>query len=455
MNRLGACAAGLGCLAAACSPTELPPLGEVVIHVDTDAPLRPAAGELGPDDPLPLFDRLRIDVVDPRGACDGCTREFDVFASDEPLSFGLVLPPHRTGFVARARLFQSVVDAVEPRADSSIDVTFALPAVDDEGTVDARVFLPTDAVAKPMGSLDAPLEPELGKPAASLVGTWPGARRLACAGAAEPGQVCVRGGAYWMGQTDAVTASTIEGFVTERRLVVVSPFWIDRTEVTVGAVRPLRDRLPDSAIEDWSGSETGSSPSDWCTFVSDGSRDALPLNCVTWPAARDLCAQRGASLPTEAQFEYAASAFTSQRYVWGRDDPECGDAVFELGGFGGDGPLTTGACRPAGSIGGPLPPGSGERDRLAIDGVDVVDLAGNLREWVRDRLEPEDSACWPVGVVTDPACEPAKPASDERSTRGGAWANRGYALRAALRAGFGSYVKEVTVGFRCVRAGAM
>ena len=64
--------AALFVLAASGCSAELPPLGQTLLYIDTDAPLPPAPGEsLGEDDPPALFDRVRLDVYPP-GATEPC-----------------------------------------------------------------------------------------------------------------------------------------------------------------------------------------------------------------------------------------------------------------------------------------------------------------------------------------------------------------------------------------------
>lgn len=442
-----------------CGAPESLPLGQVLLAIDTDAPLRPPPGaSLAPDEPLPLFDRLRVDVADPRGdGCEQCSRELDLFASPEPLSFGVLLPPGEAGFTARVRMFRSVPGTIEPRPDSSLEITVALPAVAEEGIVHASVFLRTDDVGKPIGSADAPEQagPALSGP--SQQGSWALARRTPCAGAARPGEACVRGGAFWMGQPALALAGATEGLVSMRRLVVLSPFWVDTRETTVGAARPYLQGLSEDerqgAIAVWSGATSGDVEADWCSYADDPARDALPMNCITWSAAQKFCdSERGGMLPSEAEFEYLASGFVSDLYVWGPDDPDCDDATFARGGIGVYDGHANGYCRPDGAAGGPMPAGAGARDVLQLEDGAVLDLGGNVREWMRDRFQSEAQGCLPPGVLVDPTCAPADPASSERSVRGGGWASVASQLRAATRGLAHSGALDPALGFRCVRA---
>ena len=47
----------------------LPPLGQAIVYVDTDAPLAVAPGAAPAfDEPSPLFDGLRVDILEAGGA---------------------------------------------------------------------------------------------------------------------------------------------------------------------------------------------------------------------------------------------------------------------------------------------------------------------------------------------------------------------------------------------------
>src|SRR6202044_847618 len=131
--------------------------------------------------------------------------------------------------------------------------------------------------------------------------------RTSCVGTPPDGQVCIPGGAFWMGggllqgggETDAI-----------ERIVVLSPFFLSAHEVTVSELRA--GKLDMTQIASWSGSLSGDESSDWCTITtSPGPHESLPANCITWQGARDYCLAMGGDLPTEAQLEYVMSGLVS------------------------------------------------------------------------------------------------------------------------------------------------
>jgi formylglycine-generating enzyme required for sulfatase activity len=264
-----------------------------------------------------------------------------------------------------------------------------------------------------------------------------------------------------MGNVAAADEGPANGNVS--RLVVMSPYYLDATEMTVGAYR-AQGGGNDAA---WSG-ETGCDPQDYCTYTaSPGKNDGLPITCVNWDQARAVCQKLGKDLPTEAQFEYAASGLSGQPYVWGTDVPECAYTVFERGGFGYAYSYpdecvsldTNEACNgsPAGGLGlgGPLPPMSGPRDQLTIalpgwTGT-IFDLVANVAELTRDQWDPENGPCWSrTGVYTDPLC--SDPAATDVTARGGDWTSGPVALLAATRQDTLINVIGPYLGFRCARS---
>src|SRR5215472_14937776 len=79
------------------------------------------------------------------------------------------------------------------------------------------------------------------------------------------------------------------------RTVSVSAFWMDRTEVTVGAYRGCVDAHACSRPERNSAT---------CTY--DAGDGELPISCVHWRDADAYCRFAGKRLPNEVEWEYAA-----------------------------------------------------------------------------------------------------------------------------------------------------
>jgi formylglycine-generating enzyme required for sulfatase activity len=306
-----------------------------------------------------------------------------------------------------------------------------------------------------VGTLDEPVDPDPGPApgavAGSLAGTWPRGARVDCPSAPPAGnKVCVPGGAYWMGDRSKLF-SILPGFdVNRARLVVVAPFFLDAHETTVAEFRADGKGKADVSRD----GADGSLSNDFCTFTTSATgRDALPINCLTWTEARAYCQRHEGDLPTEAQFEYAASGTQNHSFVWGDDLPACEDAVYSRLGWGAfkDSIAT---CRPPQPFGGAEPTGAGARDRLELPSGTIVDLIGNVHEWTRDVWNAPNEPCWSKpGVYVDPICaKPGAKGATAHSIRGGAWVlSEGQLDRRARSFETGS-TTLVSGGFRCVAA---
>lgn len=466
----------LAWLVAGCDASA-PPAGQIVLHVTTDAPLPPAPGKFEcpsfADEPA-LFDTMEVDVyatnpVDGTLAiCDGCSRRFAIdceLADSGKASVGLVPPVGVTGYVAHVQMFRGV-DLFDGNPRLSLEAFVALPATATDGIVDVTVDLPTDSLGTPAGALDAPIEATLGLPPSKHVGSWPGARRVPCKDTPRSDEACVPGGAYWMGDPNVVAAlGSVDA--NQSRLVVVSPFFLDLTEVQVGPFRASGVARPPDGSETFLGDpyDTQGDVS-ICTYSSvPNGLDDRPVTCITWQTSRDYCTKIGKELPSEAQWEYAASARRSATYPWGEDTPICADAYFAHGAT----PSVPVSCPlPVAS---PGPVGQSARDRISFGGADIVDLAGNAREWALDHFALQTDACWTAPLLYDPVCaQDVATQLGKRAMRGGGYRDEPALLRAATRhAGpvdgevapdnsFTAYLDEygdtrgTIVGFRCARA---
>jgi formylglycine-generating enzyme required for sulfatase activity len=181
----------------------------------------------------------------------------------------------------------------------------------------------------------------------------------------------------------------------ERKICFDKPFWIDRYEVTNGQY-----------------GSPGAFPGD------DRPRDNL-----TWFEARDFCAGRGARLPTEAEWEYAARGPDSLIYPWG--DTFNPDALVFDGNFNNE-------LWPVGSY----PAG--------VSWVGAYDMAGNAWEWVSSIYRP-----YPYNAG-DGREDPNDTAS-KRVYRGGIGSYIDYGTSAATRFRLAPSERSWFVGFRCAK----
>jgi formylglycine-generating enzyme required for sulfatase activity len=229
-------------------------------------------------------------------------------------------------------------------------------------------------------------------------------------------------------------------------LVILSPFYMDLTEMTVAGARAAGAKP-----QPWSGSNSGDGVLDFCTFTAaPGPHEKFPANCLQWAEARRACKARGGDLPSEAQYEYAASGLAGRRYVWGEDTPECADAIWGRSGYGAFQAIAP--CMPSMPPGGPTDVGSGARDRLALPTGTIVDLAGNVSEWARDDWNRHDAKCWSQpGVYQDPLCRGSSPDGLSHPVRGGEWLVTAGEIARTQRVGAILLLLTPETGFRCVR----
>ncbi|RPJ58582.1 MAG: hypothetical protein EHM23_17120 [Acidobacteria bacterium] len=230
-------------------------------------------------------------------------------------------------------------------------------------------------------------------------------------------QVWIPAGSFSMG-TDPATLARLKAtnppaFV-QREFALEEPlhevritrgYWIDKYEVTQKAFQAFVESGGYHDRAYWS--EAGW---EWLRRQSVGRLPRLcgmngsdkPAVCVTWFEAEAYARWRGARLPTEAEWEYAARGPKSLLYPWGND-------------------FDAGLCNVVGSSGlapvGSYPAGA--------SWVGANDMAGNAMEWVQDWLDQYGA---------EPVVDPRGPLTGKvKVEKGGWWGAPALTARSAYR----------------------
>jgi formylglycine-generating enzyme required for sulfatase activity len=228
--------------------------------------------------------------------------------------------------------------------------------------------------------------------------------------ASKDGMLRIPGGRFVMGSADRHAPPN------ERppRAVTLAPFWIDRTEVTVGMYRACVDRGVCKPVP---------RTNTLCSY--DAGDPLLPVSCVPWALADAYCRASSRRLPTEAEWELAARGPAGARYPWGGGGTGCGLAITLLR------RNAQRSCSPK------LPARVGSRPSGA-SAFGVLDMSGNVEEWVSDWYAPSISV-------------PSPRAGSAHVLRGGGWLSPPASARATSRNWGSSLEAGPNVGFRCAR----
>jgi formylglycine-generating enzyme required for sulfatase activity len=157
-------------------------------------------------------------------------------------------------------------------------------------------------------------------------------------------------------------------------------------------------------------------------YFDDPAFGLFPAVNVNWDQAVAYCKSQQKSLPTEAQWEYAATGGDGRAYPWGNDfDPKlvpvAASDLMQVGSF-------PGGASPFG----------------------LNDMAGNALQWVADWYKADYYASSPANNPTGPASSPI----NAKVLRGGAYGNTDATTYLSAKRWKQPPTKfDVDIGFRC------
>lgn len=194
-------------------------------------------------------------------------------------------------------------------------------------------------------------------------------------------------------------------------------FWMSRGPVTVRAYRyfALKRALP-----------MPRPPNNNPNWVNDDH----PIVNVTWMQAREYCAWVGGRLPTEAQWEYAGRGGRDGTiYPWGSErNPD-------MANFTDNQRWGRRGTSPVGSF--------------PENGYGLVDMVGNVWEWVSDWYDDE---AYRSRSTSQPTVDPEVFINkmDRRVVRGGSWESIAEEIRLSVRGYQTPAAGFLDFGFRCL-----
>jgi acyl carrier protein len=160
-------------------------------------------------------------------------------------------------------------------------------------------------------------------------------------------------------------------------------------------------------------------------------------NRVDWRDYRKrfLFAPGRSTLPSEAQWEYAARGAQYCEYPWGSAEPTTTLAQFGLHRRGHSYAFDDLPIAPVNAA-------------LGVSPFGLLHMAGNVWHWCADSYDP-DFYTKPEALVRDPLNDAE---SGNRSERGGSWIGAGVLLRSSYRRGRAPSARGRCLGFRCTSA---
>jgi len=160
--------------------------------------------------------------------------------------------------------------------------------------------------------------------------------------------VYIPAGDFIMGSNDELDPKS-----TPEHAVYLDAYWMDRTEVT--------NAMYLKCIH--AGQCVAPVAEDTNPYLENPFYGDYPVTYTRWGDAEDYCSWAGRRLPTEAEWEKAGRGTDGRLYPWGNEQPNTGLLNYDD------------------NLGGPLPVA---RYPSGASPYGVLNMAGNVREWVND-----------------------------------------------------------------------
>jgi serine/threonine protein kinase/formylglycine-generating enzyme required for sulfatase activity len=201
--------------------------------------------------------------------------------------------------------------------------------------------------------------------------------------------------------------------------VFISAFYMDVTEITNGQYKACVNGGDCNPPASGSGVYSRSNYYDQAQYAN------YPVVNVTWFDARDYCIWAGKRLPTEAEWEKAARGDDGRIFPWGNSFNSNRTNTQDRG---------TSAIQPVGQYSNGASP------------YGILDMTGNVWEYVADWFDPDYYASSPDQNPTGPTSSP----TGQRVLRSGSYANFQHYARIANRGAVEPGTSTPFRGFRCV-----
>jgi formylglycine-generating enzyme required for sulfatase activity len=219
----------------------------------------------------------------------------------------------------------------------------------------------------------------------------------------------VPAGAFEMGCVSAID-TMCDADESPQHTVTLDAFTIDITEVT------------QSAYQDCMSAGACTAPSN---NYDPTNLPQYPVGNVDFNQASDYCAWVGKRLPTEAEWEKAARGTDGRVWPWGNTTPTCAMLNFDR-------------CLDEVTAVGSYP--------AYVSPYGLLDMAGNVSEWVSDRYDADYYS-------VSPSVNPTGPSSgNARGVRGSSYAFGQQSVRASNRPSGTTNSDSNGRGFRCAQS---